>query len=69
MKKVGCRPPYWTQQNDAPDCTTADQLETLGKEYIPAGSAGGIASLLTIVSERDRLARIDLLEKGIEKAY
>jgi hypothetical protein len=31
MRKVGCRPPYWEMQSTIPNCTSNEQLESLGK--------------------------------------
>jgi hypothetical protein len=32
MKKVGCRPPYWEQQENIPNCSSNVQLKNLGKK-------------------------------------
>jgi hypothetical protein len=34
MKRIGCRPPYWDMQAAIPNCTSNDQLISLGRKII-----------------------------------
>jgi hypothetical protein len=59
MKYVGCRPPYWEVQATIPNCTSSEQLKTLGMFFIQFRHKGILQ--FTTYSQKHEDAFVDIL--------